>query len=506
MRRIWLLAFVGYFMLGMGWVLGVPVNGTYDEVQHIPRAYGVVTGQIYADGYFFDGPASLLPGNLTCFEPEKLAAGCQTAAPRAGTPQGDETVRWPSAAARYSPLYYAAVGLPLALSPDRDGIIAARVLSVLLSALLLATAMALAARAGNRLLIGALLLVTTPIAMNLNGAINPNGLEISAGILAWTALLLLVRGSEVRPARSLFVAFGASAALLLTIRHMGPVLLGVIILACLLFARPGRVRALFGQAVTRWTLGAIAAAGALGVLWMVTSAVDSIPPDPNRAVDLSTAGIVEQIVRIRTPFYLTQVIGQFSYGELTLPGWVAFGWYALVAALVIPALLLANRRYRLVWLGTAVACFGMLAVLELWFVPRLGWYSHGRYAMPAGVGLVLMAAFVRGLGGEPEEGGGGEPGSNLGGEFSDRFVQLVAVGTACLHIYALVEVTLRYREQISSMPSPAYSFVLGVTGAFLLVAMSWRNTYTQLTPTRHNPDTTNNLGRSSEDETRTVAH
>src|SRR5690242_5576356 len=132
MRRVWLLAFVGYLVLGMAWALGVPVNGTYDEREHIPRAYGVVTGQVYAKGYYFDGPASLLPGDLTCFKSGKLAAGCQTPPPRAGTPEGDTTVRWPSAAARYSPLYYAAVGLPLLISPDLGGIIGARFLSAAL--------------------------------------------------------------------------------------------------------------------------------------------------------------------------------------------------------------------------------------------------------------------------------------------------------------------------------------------------------------------------------------
>jgi hypothetical protein len=169
MRRVWLFAFVGYFLLGAAWAFGVPINGTYDEREHIPRAYGVVTGQVYAKGYYFDGPASLLPRNVACFEPDKLVAGCQTPAPKAGTPEGDATVRWPSAAARYSPLYYAAVGLPLLISPDQNGIISARIVSAALAALLLAWAMAIATRFGNRLLIGALLLVTTPLALNLNG-------------------------------------------------------------------------------------------------------------------------------------------------------------------------------------------------------------------------------------------------------------------------------------------------------------------------------------------------
>ncbi|MEV6526053.1 DUF2142 domain-containing protein [Longispora sp. NPDC051575] len=489
MRRVWLLAFLGYLLLGAGWALGVPVNGTYDEVQHIPRAYGVVTGQVYAQGYYFDGPASLLPGELTCFDKDKLAAGCQTPAPAAGTAEGDRTVRWPSAAARYSPLYYAAVGVPLAVSPDLGGIIGARVLSAALCALLLAAAVAIAYGLRNKLLVGAVLLVSTPMALNLNGSVNPNGMEISAGILAWVALLALVRstGNERRH----LVAFAVGGALLLTLRHMGPVLLAVVVLAALVFAKRGRIRELLRRADTRWALGAIVAAGILGLGWMLTSAVNDIPAIPDRAVHLSFAKTLEEIVRIRTPFYLNQVVGQFSYGELTMPGWVILGWYALVAALAVPAWLAAGRRYRIAVLGTALASYGSLVALELWFVPKLGWYSHGRYAMPAGVGLVLLAAFVA---------------KGFTPEFPRKFVRVVVVVTGVLHVYALAEVTLRYRDQVTSMPSPAYALSAGLAGVALLGVMGWFFASTQPTPTRHDPDTPNNVGRSSEDEAGAVAH
>jgi hypothetical protein len=234
----------------------------------------------------------------------------------------------------------------------------------------------------------------------------------------------------------------------------------------------------------------VAAAGLLGLVWMLTSAVNDIPPIPARAVHLSLAKTVEEIVRIRTPFYVNQVIGQFSYGELTLPGWVIIGWYALVAALAVPAVLLADRRYRLVFLGVALASFGCLVGLELWFVPRLGWYSHGRYAMPAGLGLVLMAAFTTGL----------------GEEFSRRFVRLVAVGTGLLHLYALAEVTLRYREQVSAMPAPAYALTAGLGGVVLLGWLGWSDRNSQPTPTRHDSDTPHEVGRSSKDGAGAVAH
>jgi hypothetical protein len=257
------------------------------------------------------------------------------------------------------------------------------------------------------------------------------------------------------------------------------------------FARRGRIRELLRRADTRWALGAIVAAGLLGLGWMLTSAVNDIPAIPDRAVHLSFAKTLEEIVRIRTPFYLNQVIGQFSYGELTMPGWVILGWYALVAALAVPAWLAAGRRYRIAVLGTALASYGSLVALELWFVPKLGWYSHGRYAMPAGVGLVLLAAFVA---------------KGFTPEFPRKFVRVVVVVTGVLHVYALAEVTLRYRDQVTSMPSPAYALSAGLAGVALLGVMGWFFASTQPTPTRHDPDTPNNVGRSSEDEAGAVAH
>ncbi|WP_018349105.1 DUF2142 domain-containing protein [Longispora albida] len=501
MRRVWLLAFLGYLLLGSAWAAGVPVNGTYDEIQHIPRAYSVVTGQLVLDGYHVEAPASLLPHNdyLTCLDQKRLAASCQTPPPAAGTAAGDATVKVYSAAARYSPVYYAVVGLPLLVSPDLDGIIAARVLSAALSAALLATALAIAWRLRNRYLVGGLLLVSTPMMMNLAGSVNPNGLEIAAGVLAWVSLLAIVRG-EGAPGRLLLWSAGVSGALLLTVRHLGPVLLGIIVLACLVFAKRGRIRELLRNNGFRWLLGGLAIAALLGALWMVVSSVNTLPDDTKRAAHLSLSQTVEQIVRIRTPFYLNQVVGQFSYGELTLPGWAILGWYAFVAALAIPAFLYAGRRYQLAWLGTAAACFAVLAALELYFVPKVGWYSHGRYAMPAGLGLVILAAFTKGL----------------PGDLAVRFTRMVALVTGLLHIYAVMEVTLRYREQVTSMPSPAYAFCAGTAGVLLLGAVAWIGVTgtgvariggsSQPTPTRRDPDTPNNVGRSSEDEAGAVAH
>ena len=386
MRRAFLLAFAAFFLLGTAWALALPVNGTYDEKQHLVRAYAVWTGQWLphdraldaggAETSAFTGPRSLLPENADCTwidKPQYRPASCLVT-----TSDRTDTLV-PSAAARYSPVYYALVGLPLRISPDGTGLIWARLLSAALSALLLAAAVALAVQRGNRLLIAAIVLAATPMAVNLDGAINPNGLEISAGILLFVAVLTRAP-----------LAGGLAAALLFTVRDLGPFFTAAVLLVSLFVAREHPRLLLQRAFLVPAALGA-----AFAVFWAAVA---------SRSTDLDTTGpmssassgaILRDIADDRAEFWIRQIVGQFGYGETTVSIAVIGLWYLLVAALVLPALYFGDRRLRIAILGTAAASLGLLVVLELYFAPRLGThFAHGRYVMPLGVGVVLLAAFA----------------------------------------------------------------------------------------------------------------
>jgi Predicted membrane protein (DUF2142) len=406
-RMAFVLALLAFFAMGAGWALALPVNGTYDEREHIVRAYGAADLQIYAHDGAQRVPESLLPGDPECTWMRREPATCQTPAPAS-----HHLVTARTAAAGYNPLYYLPVGVPLLISPDYHGIIAARLVSALLAALALAASAAIAVRLRNRLLVGGLVLAVTPMAMNLAGSVNPNGWEIAVGVLLWCCLLPLLRppprGLEARadlppgaavPApgadRGLVALAGVAAVLLMMIRHLGPVLVALAALAALLMARRGTVGALVRRRDVRWAIGAVVAAGALELVWIVTSGVADISPAPGGGVPASLSQALREIATTRVPFYLQQVIGQFSYGETTLPGWGVVGWYVAVAALAVPAALLAGARYRIAVAGLCAGCLAVLAGLELEFLHASGWFSHGRYLMPAGVGVVLSGCFVR---------------------------------------------------------------------------------------------------------------
>jgi hypothetical protein len=452
-RRVFLLAFAAFFLISASWALALPVNGTYDEKHHIVRAYAVVTGQWLPAGPADDGttfgsegfdvPASLLPRNVDCAVGAKRRgpASCQS-------PTGDrQKVRTPSAAARYSPVYYLPVGLPLLVSPDGTGIVIARLVSALLSALLLAAAVGTAVRLGSRMLVAGVALVSTPMAMNLNGSVNPNGLEIAAGVLLFVTLSALLRGVQPRGvvSRRLLVLAGVAAAIMLTVRQLGPVLLAVDVAACILLAGRARVVALWRSRDARRILGGFTLVGvALVTAWLAVSGGADTAAVPERGVG---GDIARQIVTDRMPFYVRQIVGQFGYGETTISPYAICFWYLLCLAVVIPALVWGGWRLRLVLAGLVGFCLALLVALDWHFAPLNGWFAHGRYALPTGVGVVLLAALAW-----PSDGLGTRP---WNGVAHSRWLALaLVVAAAPVHLYALARVMTRFSSGIDASLNP----------------------------------------------------
>jgi hypothetical protein len=430
-RRAFIAAFAAFFLLGTAWALALPVNGTYDEKQHLVRAYAVWTGQwlphdraVDASGIetnAFTGPRSLLPDNADCTWIDRKAykpASCLVT-------NGDRTeTLMPSAAARYSPVYYALVGLPLRISPDGTGLSWARLLSAALSALLLAWAFAIAPGRLSRL---AVLLVTTPMLADLAGSINPNGLEISAAVLLFVAAV-----------NRRWAAAGVATALLCTVRDLGP-FFALAVLALSLFVSRTHPRALLNRAL----LIPAALGAAFAVFWAAVAARGS-DLEPGRPVPPTTSGaILDDIMDDRAEFWARQIIGQFNYGETTISIAVIGLWYLLVAALVLPALWFGDRRLRLAIAAAFVGCVVLLVALELYFAPKVGQFAHGRYVMPLGVGVVLLAPLADRYAQWLSDRG-----------WLDRFVLACAVLAVPMQLYALARVMTRFERGIAAGLNP----------------------------------------------------
>ena len=367
----------------------------------------------------------------------------------------------PTVAARYSPVYYLPVGIVLTMYPDATGIVAARLVAALLAALLFAAALVIAIRLGSRPLAVAVVLTATPMATNLAGAINPNGLEIAAGVLTCSAVFGLVLRRDAAPVaaqgaapgvapgaapgaagvRRLLWAAGVGSVLLLTLRQLGPVLLGLILGSGLLLAPPGRIGAIARRRDARLILGGCWAVGiGFTLCWLLIShgAMPMPPAGPLRPVTLG-AGLA-YFATHRVPFFLKQTVGQFSYGETNPARYVVVLWYLLFAVLVLPSLT-APRRVRAVVVGLPLACVAMLGALDAHYLPQYGWFTQGRYAMPAALGAVLVAALAAGARGRPAVG--------------RRGVAAVLTGTAVLlHVIALAEVMTRFQVGFGARLDP----------------------------------------------------
>lgn len=246
--RLFALAFVGFFLMISAWSVAVPYDGTPDEHDHVYRAIGVVSGDITPEpaaavrgsGAFQTIPQGFQANQCWLPYPDKTPADCA-----GGDPSGDRTpVRVGSGAGRYQPVYYAIVGLPLKLWPGWPGLILARLIGGALAAALLAAAVTVIARyTRGRLMMAGLVAAITPMATYFAGSVNPNGLEIAAGVAFFAAMVPLFLGPPERISPTLVRVAGFSALWLATLRSMGLVFLFFAVVSFALPPRRGRQRA-----------------------------------------------------------------------------------------------------------------------------------------------------------------------------------------------------------------------------------------------------------------------
>jgi predicted membrane protein DUF2142 len=412
--RGWALAFLVFFLISAAWAMASPYDGTPDEVRHIIRAAGVVQGQIFPRpatepgvgnvGAYQSVPTGLVRGteppvltNRYCYHwiPSRSAA-CAPVPGDAKDPARLVTVV--TAAGRYNPLYYAVVGEPLVRWPDWTGILLARLISAALCAAFLASAWLSCLEWGrSRLLIAGLLVAATPPFFELSGGINPNSVEIAAGIsLAAAAVPLLLDTGSVRVQgwrrRAAVAAIGIGQ-----FRAMGPELIAGLLIVLLLPPVRARLRQLLRQAATWWWSAAVLVSCALGVAWTVISQVG----DVGNTAHLRLSPF--RVLRVEFTGWLTKVIAQmidgFSYYDTNPPHLIIWVWAAALGALLVAAVICGNWADRWRLAALAGGTLAIPVVFELLTVNSFGFSFQGRYILPLAVGIPVLAAFIIGSSG-----------------------------------------------------------------------------------------------------------
>lgn len=395
-RRTWVVAFLGFFLLGAGWALGTPYDGSPDEGDHILRAYGVATGQVLLEpanaalggGAFVDAPRSLVVDRCWQF---KLFQDVSCS----GSPGEDQTVESvPTSVGRNSPVYYAFVGVPIAISPDWTGVLLGRLIAVLLSGLLLATALADAMRwSRHRLLPAAVIAGTTPIVLHLAGSINPNALEITAATAFFAAAVPLLLNPQARRDNTLLWHAGVAALVLATTRMLGPLWLGLAVAVLLLPWRRAKLADLWAWRRLRYWLIAVMAACGAGAGWALLAGSAESNPYYLIYGRLSPFRIVRMELQ-NWGRYLDEMVGVNSWLDARMPEIGYIIWPIVGGALVLWGFVMAGRADRLRLVGLIAAAIGVPMAISIALANTFGFITQGRYLLPLLVGVVMLATFI----------------------------------------------------------------------------------------------------------------
>nr|WP_275405923.1 MULTISPECIES: DUF2142 domain-containing protein [unclassified Streptomyces] len=399
------------------WSLATPITAPPDEAAHMVKAAAVVRGEFGGEQRVIEAhhvgvdvevgftavrvPAGyrdldVTDGVYRCFRnDDKLSVSCR------GTvaPSGD-TATVITSAGTYGPGYYLLVGWPSLLLTGEAGLYAMRLLSALLCAALLASAVvtvlegAAKGYSGRVALIG-VLTAATPTAVYLGGVVNPNGPEVTAAVLAWAVVVRLVTDEDGLPLlRRRLVRLGAACVLLASMRALGPLWIALVLAGGLVLARPGRLRQLARLRPVWVCLGVAAAAGLAAVAWTMTADTLALPTQTLEQYTPLTSAL--KAVFDLLPNYLHQMVAIFGSLNVAAPELTYVLWWVMAGCLVMLALATGRARETLVLTALmAGTAFGPL-VLMAPQAAHLGLIWQGRYLLAVAVGIPVLAAVVAG--------------------------------------------------------------------------------------------------------------
>ena len=422
-RRPFAAAFLGFFLLATAWSFAMPYDGPPDELQHVVRAYGVMTGQIMVpDGTTVTVPKSLAEPSLTGDAPgltaaEKkpcmrwrmnMTAACAVSPDAVPTDQKTMTSTT-TGAGTYNPFYYWFVGVPIKLWPHYTGIFLARLLTGAAMSALFAAAVSVAVRlgrgngAGNgagsgRLMLLGTIAAITPVSVGLSGAVNPAGLEIAAGVGLWAALIAIVYARD--DSWRIFTLLGVSGILMAVLREMGiGWLLGSLAVAALGLRKDRMLELVRLRAF--WVFAVLVFLAVLGgALWIVLSSQGGIGAVPNPSDKVPHgAAIWGKEFTHRVPYYTSGLVGLLAYGDVALPVPLIFTWFSAVGLLLVVAVRRCGRRIRLQLIALIVIPYAILILADGLAVKQGYWLSQGRYALPMLCGAPMLAGYALGRAG-----------------------------------------------------------------------------------------------------------
>ncbi len=393
-----LVATAASFLAMAVWSLSSPLTSSPDEPVHMIKAAAVVRGELIGRRVgsptqplgVVDVPAfyANLKNIPDCYHRKPtIPASCAPA-----THGGSTTKPVVIYVAPYPPLYYAIVGIPSLLGDHDAELYLMRLVSALLSALMIGlAAFSIARWSSSRLALGGLVVAATPMVLFLGGTVNPAGLEASAGIALWASGSVLVLEHLDDPPLGLVAVATGTAALLALIGPISP--FWVALIAALLLA-VADWRAVLGAVRLRRVqiaAGLLFVVGALATAWIVanhsydTYSTSHVPMSVPETTILATSFE-------HNDFYVPGMIGVFGWFDTWSPQLTYIVWYLMVGLLALGGAVVSKLRPALTLVVTAVAIVVVPVAISSSQVHRLGYIWSGKETLPLAVGLPILGA------------------------------------------------------------------------------------------------------------------
>lgn len=283
----------------------------------------------------------------------------------------------------YPPLYYWVVGLGQKAAPGADTWmdVGGRVASTLLNLAGLGLLVALARRRFKHWG-SSLLAIATPMVVFLWAVVNPNGWEITSGLLFAFLFATAWWHSEAEPAGKrwwlVLAAVGASAIVFALARPAALLWLALLVLAIMLMGKSPLSRSRQLSVLGMAGLGILS-----GVLWQVTHPSQSPINNPDRVADPTVGDRLHWLNQIDEvlPDRLRQMTGVIGNLDTPVPQWMVLllivGWAAVIGFLY--------ARTRIPTLALVVGFLGVVLVPSM--LETVQWndwpyWWQGRYTLP----------------------------------------------------------------------------------------------------------------------------
>jgi hypothetical protein len=431
MRLVGLSATAALAIIGCTWAFSIARYGGPDEPAHVVRAAAAAHGDLVgrtAAGFdpgfrLVTVAAPLASGDPSCYRHDEFTtAACAVAIQAAGT------VGVATSAGVSPPWYYAATGVMTRLVSDGRSVLAYRMATVLLCAVIVGHALARSRRyAGGGWLIAAL----TPSAWFLFGVVGTSGIEIALVLLAVVeAIGRFHPGLNPRPNAASIARVSGPLAACLVLRPAA--LIDVAVIA--LVVAPTLRRPVTKRFVAL-LVGPLAIAGIVTLAWNRRTGL--IPSDQRTADSRSLASTLGRSLG-RIPTTIHHAVGALGWNEFYAPVVAQAVWLATLGFAVYWIVTRSpDRWWHARWLAAAVL---LPIIFEVIVHRRIGAIWQGRYSIAFATSGVMYAARAAAP--------------------SRAVMRRIVVAAACAEVVTLWHALRRY--------------MVGLNGSMTLAGASWR--------------------------------